>query len=165
MKPKESCTGVLPGTLQNSLELIRFILLWTRNREPGPGTKARPEKDWEKWGITSIISQVQEATAPPAPPSNKVSSKLSYRISSAAPLERGHQPTSSVQAAQCSVISSLRELTSSLRWNFFHFQLLLSSSGYLNNSSCLLSQHAWTQHSSLPRTVFPVPADMNDLLK
>lgn len=77
MKPKDSCIGVLPGTLQDSLELIRFILLWIRNEEPGSGTKARPEKDREKWGITSIISQVQEVTTPPAPPSNKVSSKLS----------------------------------------------------------------------------------------
>lgn len=159
MKPKDSCTGVLPGTLQDSLELIRFILLWTRNQEPGPGTKARPEKDWEKWGITSIISQVQEVTAPTAPPSNKVSSKLSYRINSAAPLERGRQPTSSVQAARCSVISSLRELMSSLRWNFFHFQLLLSSSGCLSEQFFMLALPACLDSAQLSsQDCFPCPS-------
>lgn len=81
MKPKDSSTGVLPGTLRDGLKLIRFILLWTSNSC----------QTWKEVGKTEDHSQGftgPEATMPPAPPLNKVSSNMSCSISSLPSLSR-----------------------------------------------------------------------------
>lgn len=84
---------------------------------------------------------------PPAPPLNKVSSNL-----------RQHKPsTTSLQTAQCPVVSSLRNLRSSLRLNFFDFYCPALGVS-LNSSSCLLSQYVL--QLSFQDCVFPVPADI-----
>lgn len=146
-EPKDPCTEVLPGALQDGLKLIRFVIFlfmsgsgfWTTVRKMG-GAQPEPHGPRGQHCSSSILKK------------GLLKDELQHKLRSSSEERWVHHLSPD---SLWPVVSSLRELRSSLGMNLFDFQVWPSISGCLSEvflpfdfPACL----DWAQLS--PKTVF-----------